>query len=110
MTTITNNGSTVFRVYFKNEFGDPNFFFNKSVTLVSRNISGKFKKICRLNSLEINFDFFDGFCRQFFFFHHEILKYVSTHVQIFRVPYQLVLEIITVLFRAAKVFHILQDQ
>ena len=24
----------------------------------------------------------------FLFFHHEILKYVSTHVQIFRVPYR----------------------
>jgi hypothetical protein len=55
---------------------------------VSRNISGKFKKNCRLNSLELNFVFFDSFCRQFFlFFHHEILKYVPTHVQIFRVPY-----------------------
>ena len=51
----------------------------------------------------------------FLFFHHEILKYVSTHVQIFRVPYRTRFGnnhgfIPRGPERAAKVFHTLQDQ
>ena len=86
MVTLNNRKYRSFSSFFQK--GDPNSFFNKSVTLVSRNISGKFKKICRLNSLELNFDFFDNHDNFFLFFRHEILKYVSTHVQIFRVPYR----------------------
>jgi hypothetical protein len=56
---------------------------------VSRNISGKFKKICRLNFLELNFDFFDSFCRQLFFifpsWNLEVCIYSCTN---FRVPYR----------------------
>ena len=61
------------------------FFFNKSVTLVSRNISGKFKKNLSTQISTFLTVSVDNF---FLFFHHEILKYVSTHVQIFRVPYR----------------------
>ena len=95
MTTITNMVTLNSRKYrsfssfFKNEFGDPNFFFSKSVTLVSRNISGKFKKNLSTQFFRIKFRLFFIFIYNFFlFFHHEILKYVSTRVQIFRVPYR----------------------
>jgi hypothetical protein len=90
MVTINRENIAVFRVFFKNEFGGPNFFFNKSVTLVSRNISGKFKKNLSTQFFRIKFRLFWQFLSTIFFlfFHHEILKYVSTHVQIFRLPYR----------------------
>jgi hypothetical protein len=90
---------------------DPNFFFNKSVTLVSKNISGKFKKNLSTQCFRIKFRQFDSFCRQFFlFFHHGILKYVSTHVQIFRVPYRTRFGNNHGFIARGQIFHTLQDQ
>jgi hypothetical protein len=99
--------SQFLEVFFKNEFGNPNFFLNKSVTLVSRNISGKFKK-----NLSIKFRLFWQFLSTIYFY-FSIMKSWSMYLLMYKFSGYLtkrVLEIITVLFRTAKVFHILQDQ
>jgi hypothetical protein len=89
----------------------PQFFFNKSVTLVSRNNSGKFKKNLSTQFFRIKFRLFWQFLSTMFFY-FSIMKSWSMYLLMYKFSgylTELVLEIITVLFRAAKVFHTLQD-
>jgi hypothetical protein len=102
MTTITNNGDTKY----------PKFFFNKSVTLMSRKISGKFKKNLSPQFFRIKFRLLWQFLSTIFFY-FSIMKSWSMYLLMYKFSgylTDLVLEIITGLFRAAKVFHTLQDQ
>jgi hypothetical protein len=82
-------------------------FFNKSVTLVSRNISGKFKKNLSTQFSRIKFRLFWQFLSTIFFY-FSIMKSWSMYLLMYKFSgclTELVLEIITVLFRVAKAFH-----
>jgi hypothetical protein len=106
--------SRKYRSFFQKWVRWPKFFFNKSVsvTLVSRNISGKFKKNLSTQFFRIKFRLFWQFLSTIFF-NFSIMKSWSMYLLMYKFSgylTELVLEIITVLFRAAKVFHTLQDQ
>jgi hypothetical protein len=107
MVTINSRKYRSFSSFFQKWVRWPQFFLNKSVTLVSRNISGKFKKNLSTQFFRIKFRHFWQFLSTIFFY-FSIMKSWSMYLLMYKFSEhltELVLEIITVLFRAAKVFH-----
>jgi hypothetical protein len=112
MVTLNSRKYRSLSSFFQKWVRRPQFFFNKSVTLVSRNISGKFKKNLSTQFFRIKFRLFWQFLSTICFY-FSIMKSWSMYILMYKFSgylTELVLEIITVLFRAVKVFHTLQDQ
>jgi hypothetical protein len=112
MVTLNSRKYRSFSSFFQKWVRWPNIFFNKSVTLVPRNISGKFKKNLSTQFFRTKFRLFWRFLSTIVFY-FSIMKSWCMYLVMYKFSgylTELVLEIITVLFRAAKVFHTLEDQ